>query len=266
MRLTRKVPDAALLLLLLIVRSTSGFLVSRPPLSAIVRRLDQHQHQHQHHQHQPRPLTRGVAVDATAMAASSATTDESTTPLSELLSPPPGESSGGPRFVFVGGKGGVGKTTTTAALAVALADSGLRTLVVSTDPAHSLGDALMVPLSGQGGGAVPVSGCPGPDGTENLDALEIDPAAALADLSEALAAFDLKGAAAEVGGQAAADLVDKLGLGDFVAILENPPPGVDELVALSEVLRLAKGDVSWHCLLLLLPLLLLLLLHERRSH
>ncbi len=44
------------------------------------------------------------------------------------------------RIVFVGGKGGVGKTTTAAALALAAAERGRRCLVVSTDPAHSLGD------------------------------------------------------------------------------------------------------------------------------
>lgn len=45
-------------------------------------------------------------------------------------------------ITFFGGKGGVGKTTMAASAALALADAGLRTLVVSTDPAHSLGDAL----------------------------------------------------------------------------------------------------------------------------
>nr|WP_275041891.1 ArsA family ATPase [Nocardiopsis halophila] len=45
-------------------------------------------------------------------------------------------------MVFFGGKGGVGKTTMAAAYALKCADEGLRTLVVSTDPAHSLGDAL----------------------------------------------------------------------------------------------------------------------------
>ncbi len=45
-------------------------------------------------------------------------------------------------FVFFGGKGGVGKTTCAAARAVAEAARGRRVLVVSTDPAHSLGDAL----------------------------------------------------------------------------------------------------------------------------
>ncbi|WP_460778205.1 ArsA family ATPase [Nocardiopsis nanhaiensis] len=49
-------------------------------------------------------------------------------------------------IVFFGGKGGVGKTTMAAAYAVRLADEGLRTLLVSTDPAHSLGDALDLPL------------------------------------------------------------------------------------------------------------------------
>lgn len=44
------------------------------------------------------------------------------------------------KIVFVGGKGGVGKTTTAAALSLAAAGSGRRCLVISTDPAHSLGD------------------------------------------------------------------------------------------------------------------------------
>jgi arsenite/tail-anchored protein-transporting ATPase len=47
---------------------------------------------------------------------------------------------------FVVGKGGVGKTTTAGALALALADSGLDTHLLSTDPAHSLGDLFQQPL------------------------------------------------------------------------------------------------------------------------
>jgi arsenite-transporting ATPase len=54
------------------------------------------------------------------------------------------------RVVLVTGKGGVGKTTTAAATAVRAARSGLRTLVMSTDAAHSLGDALDVELTTAG--------------------------------------------------------------------------------------------------------------------
>ena len=53
-----------------------------------------------------------------------------------------------PRVLLVGGKGGVGKTTCAAAMAVAAASRGDRTLVVSTDPAPSLGDALGARLHG----------------------------------------------------------------------------------------------------------------------
>lgn len=50
------------------------------------------------------------------------------------------------RILLVTGKGGVGKTTVAAATALAAADRGYRTLVSSTDPAHSLADALDVEL------------------------------------------------------------------------------------------------------------------------
>ena len=46
------------------------------------------------------------------------------------------------RYVMLGGKGGVGKTSAAAALGVQLAAEGHNTLVVSTDPAHSLSDSL----------------------------------------------------------------------------------------------------------------------------
>src|SRR5688572_26891057 len=44
------------------------------------------------------------------------------------------------RFILVGGKGGVGKTTTAGAIALALADRNQQVHVISTDPAHSIGD------------------------------------------------------------------------------------------------------------------------------
>ena len=50
------------------------------------------------------------------------------------------------RVLLITGKGGVGKTTVSAATALRAADLGHRTLVMSTDPAHSLSDAFGVPL------------------------------------------------------------------------------------------------------------------------
>ena len=50
------------------------------------------------------------------------------------------------RVLLFTGKGGVGKTTTAAATALRCAEDGLRTIVLSTDPAHSLADAFDVAL------------------------------------------------------------------------------------------------------------------------
>jgi arsenite-transporting ATPase len=50
------------------------------------------------------------------------------------------------RILLFTGKGGVGKTTVAAATALRASEAGLRTVVVSTDPAHSLADAFDVPL------------------------------------------------------------------------------------------------------------------------
>jgi len=50
------------------------------------------------------------------------------------------------RILLFTGKGGVGKTTTAAATALRCADAGQRTIVLSTDPAHSLADAFDRPL------------------------------------------------------------------------------------------------------------------------
>ncbi len=69
-------------------------------------------------------------------------------------------------FVFVGGKGGVGKTTVSSALGLRCADAGERTLLVSTDPAHSTGDVFEQSFDDT---PQPV------DGYDRLDALEIDP-------------------------------------------------------------------------------------------
>ncbi|MES2245348.1 MAG: arsenical pump-driving ATPase [Pseudomonadota bacterium] len=81
----------------------------------------------------------------------------------------PGFLSAATRFLFFTGKGGVGKTSLSAAAAIALADAGRRVLLVSTDAASNLDEMLGVPLRNQ---PVDVPGVPG------LAVLNIDPDAA----------------------------------------------------------------------------------------
>jgi arsenite-transporting ATPase len=87
-----------------------------------------------------------------------------------------------PEYVLYGGKGGVGKTTMAAATALASAAGGDRTLVVSTDPAHSLSDTFETELP------------PTPTRIRDeipLFAAEIDPEAAMDE--SVLGAFDGRG-------------------------------------------------------------------------
>ncbi|PAV28810.1 arsenic-transporting ATPase [Virgibacillus profundi] len=67
-------------------------------------------------------------------------------------------------IIFVGGKGGVGKSTSAAAIAWKSAQKGYKTLLISTDPAHNLGDIFNQSI---GGKTTKVA--------DNLFALEIDP-------------------------------------------------------------------------------------------
>ena len=76
-----------------------------------------------------------------------------------------GQSTAFRPFTFFGGKGGTGKTTCAAAYACRLASRGCRTLLVSTDPAHSTSDILDVTL---GADITPVA--------ENFWGLEVNPA------------------------------------------------------------------------------------------
>ena len=75
------------------------------------------------------------------------------------------------RYLFFTGKGGVGKTSLSCATGVALAASGKRVLIVSTDPASNLDEVLELAV---GQTPTPVPGVPG------LFALNIDPEAAAA--------------------------------------------------------------------------------------
>ncbi|MDP3351129.1 MAG: arsenical pump-driving ATPase [Hydrogenophaga sp.] len=82
---------------------------------------------------------------------------------------PPGFTTAPTRFLFFTGKGGVGKTSLSTATAIALADTGQRVLLVSTDAASNLDDMLGITLSNQ---PVDVPGVPG------LSVINIDPDAA----------------------------------------------------------------------------------------
>lgn len=150
-------------------------------------------------------------------------------------------STSGPKTIFVGGKGGVGKTTVSSALAVSLAsnveEEELKVLIVSTDPAHSLGDALDVDLRSSHGAPVlltdPVTG-------GRLAACEIDSTAALEEFRSTLEAFDIDRLADALG--VSPELLEGFGLREFGSLLQNPPPGLDELVALANVLSLDGND------------------------
>lgn len=116
-----------------------------------------------------------------------------------------------PEYTMFGGKGGVGKTTCAAGYAAARAAHGEETLVLSTDPAHSLGDALERDLAGE-----PIEVAP------DLHAVEIDPSVR-ADtyrmMGEALAS-DMRALGMKVGD----DSLDNL--------FGSKMPGADEVAAL----------------------------------
>ena len=122
------------------------------------------------------------------------------------------------RVLLFTGKGGVGKTTTAAATAVRCADAGLRTVVLSTDPAHSLADAFDVPL---GPLAAPV--CDGLWG-QQLDAQER--------MEESW--HEIQGYLREVFSWAGVDGLEA----EELSVI----PGLDEIFALTDIKGYAESD------------------------
>ncbi|KAJ0704523.1 putative arsenite-transporting ATPase [Helianthus annuus] len=129
---------------------------------------------------------------------------------------------------MLGGKGGVGKTSCAASLAVKFANYGHPTIVVSTDPAHSLSDSFDQDLSG--GTLVPIRGLDSP-----LFGLEINPEKTKE---------DFRYASQNNGG--VKNIMDSMGLGmvaeqlgelKLAELLDTPPPGLDEAIAISKVMQ-----------------------------
>ena len=124
---------------------------------------------------------------------------------------------GPPRLILHTGKGGVGKTSVAAATARRCAAAGHRTLLVSTDPAHSVADALEVPV--------------GPDPAEVGGGLWAQQVSAQVELERHWGAMRtwLAGVLAERG-------VERIAAQELAV-----PPGLDELVAL---MALSEADAS----------------------
>ncbi|MGB9837225.1 TRC40/GET3/ArsA family transport-energizing ATPase [Methanothermobacter sp.] len=122
-------------------------------------------------------------------------------------------------FVFIGGKGGVGKTTISAATALWMARSGKKTLVISTDPAHSLSDSLEREI-----GHTPTMI------TDNLYAVEIDPEVAMEEYQA-----KLREQASLNPGMGLDMLQDQMDMASM-------SPGIDEAAAFDQFLRYMTTD------------------------
>ena len=145
-----------------------------------------------------------------------------------------------PEYVLFGGKGGVGKTTMAAATALASAAAGETTLVVSTDPAHSLSDTLGVDVPAEPAlvhEELPLYAAEiDPDAAleEGMFGADSDPLGGLGQMGEAMGGMGeaMGGAAGGAGDGAGPD-----GEGPLGSLLGGTMPGADEAAAMRQLLE-----------------------------
>ena len=156
---------------------------------------------------------------------------------------PPRLRQGMARLVLFGGKGGVGKTTTSAATAVWLADSGLRVLLVSSDPAHSTSDSLGVEIGSQ---PTPI------EGVDGLFGLEMDPESKISSVLPKLGdMMNSMGSSGGMGGLGSLSMMldpnAKQEMDEMRSEVQTSDmviPGLDEALAFDELLRHVE-DPTW---------------------
>ncbi|XP_008802599.1 ATPase GET3B-like [Phoenix dactylifera] len=139
------------------------------------------------------------------------------------------------KYYMLGGKGGVGKTSCAASLAVKFANNGHPTLVVSTDPAHSLSDSFGQDLSG--GTLVPVDGLDSP-----LFVLEINPEKTREEFRSASQRSGVSGVKDFMDSMGLGMLAEQLGELKLGELLDAPPPGLDEAIAISKVMQFVEAQ------------------------
>lgn len=127
------------------------------------------------------------------------------------------------RVILFTGKGGVGKTTTAAATAVRAARSGIKTLVMSTDAAHSLGDALDVDLTASAVGL--------PDESGPARTVEVEPGLSAMQIN----APHSLGSSWRVVQEYLLSVLATLGIDAVVAEELTSLPGAEEIAALLEL-------------------------------
>ena len=131
------------------------------------------------------------------------------------------------KMVMFGGKGGVGKTSCASSSAIWAAEHGRNTLIISTDPAHSLGDSLGMELAP--GEPTPVTG------VKNLTALEINPKINMAEFQGITNMNPMEDLG--MGG-----MMDTFGMGDIEDFASMNPPGIDEALAFGKVLEFIETE------------------------